>query len=42
MPAWSGLEAANPGLNMAELLAERFLSTLAQRRRGARPAVSGS
>jgi tetrahydromethanopterin:alpha-L-glutamate ligase len=32
MPAWSGLEAANPGLSVAEVLAERFLAALAQRR----------
>jgi RimK family alpha-L-glutamate ligase len=31
MPAWSGLEAANPGLSAAEVLAERFLAALAQR-----------
>jgi RimK family alpha-L-glutamate ligase len=31
MPAWSGLETANPGLCVAEVLAERFLAALAQR-----------
>jgi tetrahydromethanopterin:alpha-L-glutamate ligase len=33
MPAWSGLEAANPGLSVADILAERFLAALAERRR---------
>jgi tetrahydromethanopterin:alpha-L-glutamate ligase len=32
MPAWSGLEAANPGLKVSELLVERFLAAAAQRR----------
>ncbi len=42
MPAWSGLEAANPGLKVSELLAERFLAVLAQRAHAARPAATGS
>lgn len=33
MPAWSGLEAANPGLSVADILAEHFLAALAERRR---------
>jgi tetrahydromethanopterin:alpha-L-glutamate ligase len=33
MPAWSGLEAANPGLSVADILAERFLAALAERQR---------
>lgn len=33
MPAWSGLEEANPGLSVASILASRFLEVL---RRGAR------
>lgn len=33
MPAWSGLEAANPGLSVADILAESFLAALAERRR---------
>jgi tetrahydromethanopterin:alpha-L-glutamate ligase len=39
MPAWSGLEAANPGLSVADILAERFLTALAERQR---PAVSAA
>ncbi len=35
MPAWSGLEAANPGLSVAAILASRFLEALG---RGARTA----
>ncbi len=42
MPAWSGLETANPGLKVAELLTERFLDTLAQRRPAERPAATAS
>jgi tetrahydromethanopterin:alpha-L-glutamate ligase len=41
MPAWSGLEAANPGLAVADVLAERFLAALAQRGATSRPAVAG-
>jgi ribosomal protein S6--L-glutamate ligase len=29
-PAWSGLEAANPGINVAGVLAERFLDAVAR------------
>jgi tetrahydromethanopterin:alpha-L-glutamate ligase len=39
MPAWSGLEAANPGLSVADVLAERFFAALAERRQPLRPAV---
>jgi tetrahydromethanopterin:alpha-L-glutamate ligase len=42
MPAWGGLEAANPGLQVAEVLSERFLAALAQRRHADRPAATGS
>jgi tetrahydromethanopterin:alpha-L-glutamate ligase len=31
MPAWSGLEAANPGLRVGDVLAETFLAALARR-----------
>ena len=42
MPAWSGLEAANPGLDVAELLAERFLAAVMQRRQARISAATGS
>jgi tetrahydromethanopterin:alpha-L-glutamate ligase len=42
MPAWSGLEAANPGLVVADILVERFLAALHQRGRASRPAATGS
>lgn len=32
MPAWSGLEEANPGLSVADILAERLLLALGERR----------
>jgi RimK family alpha-L-glutamate ligase len=41
MPAWSGLQAANPGLSVAHILAERFLAALRQRRGPALPAAVG-
>jgi tetrahydromethanopterin:alpha-L-glutamate ligase len=41
MPAWSGLEAANPGLAVADILAEHFLAALARRGQTSRPAVAG-
>ena len=42
MPAWGGLEAANPGLCVADILVERFLAALAQRPQISRSAASGS
>jgi RimK family alpha-L-glutamate ligase len=39
MPAWSGLEAANPGLHVADILAERFLAALANRGNASQPAA---
>jgi tetrahydromethanopterin:alpha-L-glutamate ligase len=42
MPAWSGLTSANPGLDVAAILAERFLAAFAERRRSHRPAATGS
>lgn len=41
MPAWSGLEAANPGLSVAGVLADRFLAALRRRREQALPAAAG-
>ncbi len=42
MPAWSGLEAANPGLSVADILAERFFAALARRRQLPLSAVRSS
>jgi tetrahydromethanopterin:alpha-L-glutamate ligase len=42
MPAWGGLEAANPGLKVCEVLADRFLAAFAQRRLSGRPAATAS
>lgn len=42
MPAWSGLEAANPGLCVAEILAEQFLAALMSKRQSVWPAAAGS
>lgn len=42
MPAWGGLTAANPGLDVGDVLAERFLAALALRERAGRPAATGS
>lgn len=42
MPAWSGLEAANPGLRVADILAEQFLAALRSKRKASWPAAAGS
>jgi tetrahydromethanopterin:alpha-L-glutamate ligase len=42
MPAWSGLMLANPGLDMGDILAGRFLAALAERQQAPRAAATGS
>jgi tetrahydromethanopterin:alpha-L-glutamate ligase len=41
MPAWSGLEEANPGLSVASILAAQFLDALGERGRAVRAAGGG-
>jgi RimK family alpha-L-glutamate ligase len=41
MPAWSGLEAANPGLCVADILAERFLASVGAARAPGRCVAGG-
>jgi tetrahydromethanopterin:alpha-L-glutamate ligase len=42
MPAWSGLTSANPGLDVPDILADRFLAALGARGRAGRTAAIGS
>ena len=42
MPAWSGLERANPGVDVPDILAGRFLAALAGRGHGRHSAAAGS